>query len=163
MMGETFKYAAPVAGALGYSFEHTAKAIGLMANAGIKASQSGTSIRAGLTNLVKPSDQAAMAMEKYGINIKKTDGKMKSLDEVMVNLRESFSGVEESEKAAAIAAIFGKTAMSGWMAVINASEADFNKLGKATSDYTGTAEKMADIMVEDPTGYRDTWEIDFLK
>ena len=51
MMGETFKYCAPVAGALGFSAEDTAEAIGLMANAGIKSSQAGTAMRSMMTNL----------------------------------------------------------------------------------------------------------------
>lgn len=51
MMGETFKYCAPIAGALGFSAEDTAEAIGLMANSGIKASQAGTSLRTIMNNL----------------------------------------------------------------------------------------------------------------
>ena len=57
MMGETFKYVAPVAGALGYSAEDVALAVGLMANSGIKASQAGTSLRASMTNLAKPTKE----------------------------------------------------------------------------------------------------------
>ncbi|MDT2194273.1 phage tail tape measure protein [Paenibacillus larvae] len=57
MLGESFKYVAPVAGALGYSAEDTAVALGLMANAGIKASQSGTSLRSALTNLASPTKE----------------------------------------------------------------------------------------------------------
>ena len=66
MMGETFKYVAPVAGALGYNAEDTAVAIGLMANSGIKASQAGTQLRASLTNMIKPSKTVGDAMEKWG-------------------------------------------------------------------------------------------------
>lgn len=58
MMGETFKYVAPVAGSLGYSIEDTATAIGLMANAGIKSSQAGTALRGALTRITKPSKEA---------------------------------------------------------------------------------------------------------
>ena len=67
MMGETFKYAAPVLGSLGYTAEDAALAIGLMANAGIKSSQAGTSLRGAITNLAKPTDTVAAAMDKYGI------------------------------------------------------------------------------------------------
>lgn len=66
LMGETFKYIAPVAGALGYSAEDAAVAIGLMANSGIKASSAGTQLRSSLTNMIKPSKDVGDAMEKWG-------------------------------------------------------------------------------------------------
>lgn len=91
MMGETFKYAAPVAGALGYSMEDTALAIGLMANAGIKSSQAGTSLRAILTNLSSPTEKIEQGMKTLGISLTDDEGKMKSFREVMVELRTAFS------------------------------------------------------------------------
>src|SRR5690606_23924707 len=89
LLGESFKYVAPVAGALGFKAKDTAIALGLMANAGIKGSQSGTALRTMMTNLAKPTDAMAMAMDKYGISLTHTDGSMKTLDEVMLNLRNS--------------------------------------------------------------------------
>ena len=140
MMGETFKFAAPVAGALGISMEDTALAVGLMANAGIKATQAGTALRGGLTNLVKPSKQAADAMERYGIEIQKNDDGSVNLRATMEHLRSKFGELSETEQAAAAGAIFGKNAMSGWLAIINGSDEDFNKLAdaiilQAVSDY----------------------------
>lgn len=90
MLGESFKYAAPVAGALGYSVEDTAIALGLMANSGIKASQGGTALRTMLTNLAKPTDSVASAMDYLGISLSNSDGSMKSLQELMNDLRGSF-------------------------------------------------------------------------
>lgn len=152
MMGETFKYSAPVAGALGIKIEELALATGLMANAGIKASMSGTSLRTGLTNLVKPSDQMAAAMQKYGIELVKNADGSSNLTETMKLLRKQLKDVEAQEKASAIAAIFGKNAMSGWMAVVNASEADFEKLETAIENSSGSAEEMAEIMNDNLQG-----------
>lgn len=159
MMGETFKYAAPVAGALGYSAEDTAIAIGLMANAGIKASQAGTSLRGGLTNLVKPTDQVQAAMDKYGISIKDGNGQMLSMRDMTTQLRKKLGSLDEAEQASAVAAIFGKNAMSGWLAIINASDDDVNKLTNAVDhssdkmgDYNGAAEKMAATMQDNLEG-----------
>ncbi|CEQ08616.1 phage tail tape measure protein [[Clostridium] sordellii] len=152
MMGETFKYAAPVAGALGYSVQDTSLAIGLMANSGIKASQAGTALRAGLTNLVKPTDSMAEMMEKYGISVENSDGKMKSFREVMSDLREKMGGLDEATQASAVATIFGKEAMSGWLAIINASEGDFNKLSNAIDNSEGATAKMAKTMSENAKG-----------
>ena len=152
MMGETFKYAAPVAGALGYSMEDTAVAIGLMANAGIKASQAGTSLRGGLTNLVRPVGDCSIAMTKYGISVTDTDGKMLTFRDLMVQLREKLGGLSEEEQAAAVSAIFGKNAMSGWLAVVNASDSDFDKLTTAVDNSAGAAERMATQMNDNLQG-----------
>lgn len=90
MLGESFKYAAPVAGALRYSVEDTAVALGLMANSGIKASQGGTALRTMLTNLAKPTDTVESAMKYLNISLSNSDGSMKSLKELMEDLRKSF-------------------------------------------------------------------------
>lgn len=238
MMGETFKYAAPVAGALGYSMEDTAVAIGLMANAGIKGSQAGTSLRTSLTNMAKPTDEmeglmvklglatrettnaiddeklkAAQAnyekkvlsleqaqnkynaaVEKYGkdseqaknalINVEKAsinlelaqeklnkeqqgsiegytitnnlikdqEGNMRPLSEVLQILREKFAGMTEEQQAQAAATLFGKNAMSGMLGILNASDADFEKLTKAINESAGSAEKMAEVMQDNLEG-----------
>lgn len=152
MMGETFKYAAPVAGALGYNIEDLAQAIGLMGNAGIKSSQAGTSLRSILTRLAKPPKDCANAMEDYGISIKNSDGSMKSLMEVMENMRGSLQGLPKDEQSAAAAALGGQEAMSGLLAIVNASESDFNKLSKAIDNASGAAQDQADIMNDNLQG-----------
>lgn len=152
MMGETFKYAAPVAGALGYNIEDLAQAIGLMGNAGIKSSQAGTSLRSILTRLAKPPKDCANAMEDYGISIKNSDGSMKSLMEVMENMRDSLQGLPKDEQSAAAAALGGQEAMSGLLAIVNASESDFNKLSKAIDNASGAAQDQADIMNDNLQG-----------
>lgn len=152
MMGETFKYAAPVAGALGISMEDTATAIGLMANAGIKSSQAGTALRAGLSNLVKPSKQAATYMDKYNIELQKNDDGSVNLGATMQDLRSKMDGISESEQAAAASAIFGKNAMSGWLAIINASDADFEKLTSAINDSDNAAAEMSATMIDNLGG-----------
>ena len=158
MMGETFKYAAPVLGSLGYSAEDSAIAIGLMANAGIKSSQAGTALRAAITNLAKPTGTVASAMEQYGISLTDSSGKMYSLRELMEQLRQKLGGLSEAEQAQAAASLFGKEAMSGMLAIINGSPADFEKLSNAidtcsdtVDGYNGTTEKMAAVM-QDRTG-----------
>jgi len=238
MMGETFKYVAPVAGALGYSAEDVALAVGLMANSGIKASQAGTSLRASMTNLAKPTKEMRSVMvalglateetanvidegklqraqakvenktidmekaqikyndavAKYGakssqaqtaaLNLAKAEnnleaavselnaamqgknettevnntllvdsqGKMKSFREVMNTLRDAFRGLSEEEQAQAAATLFGKEAMSGMLAIINASEEDFNKLASSIDSADGAAKEMADTMNNNLSG-----------
>ena len=241
-MGETFKYIAPVAGALGYSAEDAAVAIGLMANSGIKASSAGTQLRSSLTNMIKPSKDVGDAMEKWGfyatesatsidqakidkqmlrvqkaslaadkaqqsyndavskygaesteasnaaatLEIKQTelasanetltqlqegttqnvrlynkalqneDGSMKSLKETMDFLREAMGNMSEAEQTQAATAIFGKEAMSGMLAIINASDADYEKLIKNIDNCDGAAENMAETMQDNLSGQLTT-------
>lgn len=146
MMGETFKYAAPLAGTLGYSMEDTAVAIGLMANSGIKASQAGTSLRSVFKRMAAPPKTAAAAMDALNFSMTDSDGKMKSLRTVMDELRGKFSNLSESEKMLRASQIAGGEAMSGFLAIVNAAPSDYEKLTKAVENSNGAAKEMADIM-----------------
>lgn len=146
MLGESFKYVAPVAGALGYTVEDTSVALGLMANSGIKASQAGTALRAALNSMISPSKDAGTYMDMLGISMVNNDGTAKSLASVMDNLREAFSHLTEAEQAESAATIFGTEAMSGMLAIVNASDSDFAKLTEAINNSSGTAKLMADTM-----------------
>ena len=128
MMGETFKYCAPIAGALGFSAEDTAEAIGLMANAGIKGSQAGTSLRTIMNNLSGDVTICGSAIGEVTIATTNADGSMRDLSDILADCRTAFSGLSESEKAAAAESLVGKNAMSGFLALMNAGEADINKL-----------------------------------
>lgn len=188
MMGETFKYVAPVAGQMGYSAEDTAVAIGLMANSGIKASQAGTSLRGILSRMAKPTDEVAAAMDTLGVSLEDGEGHMYSLMDLMINLREGFSsnlkipieefqasmqeldaqfeageltekqyadaqdelmkrayGAEGALKAKTAAALAGRNAMSGLLAIVSASDEDFQKL-------TASVEHSSDIFVKTKDG-----------
>lgn len=152
MMGETFKYAAPLAGTLGYSVEDTAVAIGLMANAGIKGSQAGTAMRGMLTRLIKPTDEVQGAMDALGITISNADGTIKPFNQLMKEMRKAFSKLTDEEKAQRAASLAGQEAMSGFLAIINASDADFDKLSTAIANADGTAQFMADTMNDNLKG-----------
>lgn len=188
MLGESFKYVAPLAGSMGYSAEDVAVALGLMANSGVKASSAGTALRTLLTNMAKPTDQMEAAMNALGVSLDDGSGNMKSLRDVMKDLRKGFGtlkistedmekqlkllddqlesgeiseeeyqkateelaeaafGAEGAMKAEAAAALAGKQGLSGLMAIVNASDADFDKLTSAIDNSNGSAQGMADIM-----------------
>lgn len=222
MMGESFKYVAPVAGSLGYSAEDVAIALGLMANSGIKADMAGTSLRNMFQRMAKPTKESAMAMDRLGLAIDDGEGNMYSFREIMDQLRQGFVdinmpieeydrqieqldadleagrikqkaydkeieelnkqafGAAGAEKARAAAMLGGTRAMSGLLAIANASEEDYNKLTQAidnssqafarTKDgvvplnealasgaeiletYEGTAESMAATMMDNASG-----------
>lgn len=205
MMGETFKYVAPVAGSMGYSIEDTSLAIGLMANSGIKASQAGTALRGMMTRLAKPTKESATAMDRLGFSLTDDEGNMKSLKDVLIDLRQEFNDLglseeEYNEKVTALteerdkmlaregldkkainainktyaedlaeldmlysmnatelqamtaAQLAGQNAMSGMLAIVNASDEDFEKLAAAIDNADGAAEEMANTMIDNLEG-----------
>ena len=162
MMGMTFKYVAPIAGALKYSIEDVGTAVGLMANAGIKGEQAGTSLRAMMTRLVDPPKEAGTAMDRLGITVKNADGTMKPFRQTMKDLRSTFAGLTDAEKAEMASSIAGQEAMSGFLAIVNASEADFDKLTASIDNAEGAAGNMAktvnDNLKGDLKSLSSVWE-----
>jgi TP901 family phage tail tape measure protein len=152
MMGQTFQYAAPIVGAMGYNMEDTAEQIGLMANAGIKGEKAGTALRSILSRLAAPPKQAAEAMDALGISLTDSQGNMKSLDEVMADLRKAFSGLSETQQTQYAKQLAGQQAMSGLLAIVNAAPADVDKLSGAIANADGAAEKMANTMLDNLGG-----------
>lgn len=152
MMGETFKYAAPIAGALGYSAEDTAQAIGLMANAGIKGSQAGTSLRTIMTSLTGDIQITGDKLGDVTIATTNADGSMRDFSDILADCRVAFSQLSESEQANTAGALVGKNAMSGFLALMNAGEGDINKLSDAIANCDGTAEQMAETMQDNLAG-----------
>ena len=152
MMGETFKYCAPIAGALGFSAEDTAEAIGLMANAGIKSTQAGTALRTIMNNLAGEVKICGSNIGEVTVATTNADGSMRNLSDILADCRSAFSGLTESEKAAAAESLVGKNAMSGFLALMNAGEADITKLSNAIASCDGTAEDMAATMQDNLAG-----------
>ena len=152
MMGETFKYCAPIAGALGFSAEDTAEAIGLMANAGIKGSQAGTALRTIMNNLSGDVKICGSSIGEVTIATTNADGSMRDLSYILADCRTAFAGLSESEKAAAAESLVGKNAMSGFLALMNAGEGDINKLSSAIENCDGCAADMAATMNDNLEG-----------
>lgn len=152
MMGEAFKYVASTAGALNYNIEDVSVALGVMANNGVKGSMGGTSLKNTLVNLAKPTDEIKQKMDELNISLTDSSGQMLPLSKLLVNLRKSFSGLSEDEKAAAAATIAGKEGMSGLLAIVNTSDEDFNKLTKSINNADGAAERMSKIRLDNYEG-----------
>ena len=159
MMGETFKYCAPVAGALGFSCEDTAQAIGLIANSGIKSTQAGTALRTIMNTLAGDVKICGDSIGEVEIATTNADGSMRDLNDILADCRSAFSQLSESEQASAAQALVGKNAMSGFLALMNAAPADIQKLEGAISTcsdeidgYNGVTEKMAAVMQDNLEG-----------
>lgn len=152
MLGETMKYAAPVAGALGYSLEDVSIAAGLMANAGVKGEMAGTSLRSIMTRLIDPPKDAAQALDQLGITMTNADGTMRPFGSVLEEMRTKMQGLSQEERAQMASAIAGTDSLSGFMALINASPGDIDKLSKAINNSDGAAKRMAATMNDTAEG-----------
>lgn len=152
MMGESFKYVAPIAGALGYSAEDTALALGLLANNGIKGSQAGTTLKNIMTGLSNPTKQSAVAMQSLGVEVANADGSMRPFKDVLGDLRSGFAELTPEQQASTAEAIAGKQGMAGLLAIMNSTDEEFEQLTDATRDYNDAAAEMAEIMEDNLQG-----------
>lgn len=152
LMGETFRYVAPVAGALGYSVEDTAVAIGLMANAGTKGSQAGTSLRAVMTNLAKPTKQVQSYIDALGISLTDAGGTVKPFNVLIDEMREAFANLTEAQRIEYATGIAGTEGLTAMTAIINASNDDFESLTGNINNATGAAQRMAAIKMDNLNG-----------
>ena len=151
-MGETFKNCASIAGALNYSVEDVATAVGLMANAGVKGSVAGTALKNTFNGLLEGATLTSKAFGEYEFSALKSDGTMKSFKESMEELREQFDLMTEAEKVSNAQAIAGKRAYNGLLTIINATDEDYQSLSNSINNATGSAERMAQIKLNNFTG-----------
>lgn len=145
-LGESFKYIAPVANAMGLSVEDVTTAISAMSMAGIKGSQAGTSLRTMLTRMVKPTDDVAAAMNELGIVLTKEDGSFKSLDTIVSEMRGSFSNLTDKQKTYYATVLSGQEGMSGLLSLLNLTEEEYNEIAESMDNAGGVAEETAAIM-----------------
>lgn len=152
MMGETFKYVGAASGALGYSIEDVALGIGLMANAGIKASQAGTELNSIFTRLSTNTNGARDAIEALGISFYNSDGSARSYGSVLTELRAATKNMTQEQKINFANTVAGQRAQAGLLAMLNATEEDYNKLTDAIENCDGAAAAMADTMLDNLAG-----------
>ena len=153
LMGETFKYVAPVAGALGISAEDTAEAIGLMANAGIKGSQAGTSLRSILTRLATDAGASSKSLgalgvltKELGVDFYDANGKVRDFGIFLNDARKQWKTLSEEDASRFAKKIAGEEGISAWLSMMNAAPEDIAKLSNAISNCDGVAQEMAETM-----------------
>lgn len=159
MMGETFKYVAPVAGTLNYSIEDMAEAIGLMANSGIKSSQAGTALRSIITRLSTDAGSSSKSLgalgtlvEKLGVEFYDTNGKARDFGDVIAETREAWQGLTDEEQTTYGKKIAGEEAIASWLSLMNAAPADVEKLSAAIKNCDGAASDMSSTMQDNLQG-----------
>lgn len=145
-LGESFKYIAPVAGSMGLSIEDVTTALSAMSMSGIKGSQAGTSLRGVLTRMVKPTDKVAAAMDQLGIVLTNSDGTFKSLDQILSEMRGSFSGLTDEQKTYYAATLAGQEGMSGLLSLLNMSQEEYDEIAASMDNASGVAKETAEVM-----------------
>ena len=151
-LGEAMKYTGSIAGALNLDMEDVSLALGLMANSGVKASQAGTSLRAILQRLSTNTGGARDALESLGVEVFDSEGKMRDFGEIIADMRTKFANLTDEEKTNIAKTVGGTTAMSGFLAIVNSGEEDFNKLSNAIDNSSGAAKDMSDVMMDNLKG-----------
>jgi TP901 family phage tail tape measure protein len=151
-VGETMKYVAPVAQAVGYSIEEMAAATGLLGNAGIKGSMAGTTLRSAILSLTKPSKEASTVLDKLGVSLVDDQGKMRSFTDIVAQLKVGTEGLDEATRMAALGTVFGERAVSGMMALVQTGPEKLAELNKALEASGGTAKRIAERQLDNLAG-----------
>lgn len=159
MMGEIFKTVAPLAGALGYSADDTALAIGLMTSAGVEASKAGTALGSIFTRLSTDAGASSESLgalgtltQQLGVEFYNTDGSTRDFMAVLMDSREAWKGLTEEEQLNCAATIAGQDAMTGWLSMMTAAPEDVEKLASSLENADGTAQAMAKTMEDNLAG-----------
>lgn len=145
-LSSSMSIAAPIFAAAGYSVNDASLYIGVMANAGIEASEAANALKTGMARLISPTEEAENWMNELGIAIVNADGSMKDAVQIQQELHDAFADLSESEQIAAASAIFGKNHMSKWLALINTAPSEVQELSDALTA-EGTTASMADAMM----------------
>lgn len=151
-MGEAMKYIAPVAAAMNQDFEMISAAIGIMANAGIKGSQAGTSLRGAFSRLAKPTEQMTNTMEALGLSFYDSEGNMLKLDEIILQLETNMADLTQEQRNQALVTLFGQESLSGMLALMESGSGGINEMTQALEGSTGAAKEMADVMLDNTSG-----------
>lgn len=155
MLGETMKYAAPIAAAMGVNLKEAATAAAFMGDAGIQGSMAGTALAGGLSRLANPVGAAKEAMEKMGWTAIDAEGNFKSLQQIVAELTNKTKDMTQAEKAATLTKLFGMEAAKGWLAVIARGPEEFAKYEAALGNAGGTAQRVADTQMDGLKGALD--------
>ena len=150
--GLAMKYIAPVAQSVGWSLEEVTTAIGVMADAGIKGEQAGTTLRGALTRLMKPTKDMYESMDDLGISFYDAQGKMKPLSTIVDELQKSTKGLTDEQRDNHLATIFGTEALSGMKVLLGSSKEELDRMTDGLKNADGAAEKMADTMLDNTKG-----------
>lgn len=152
LLGNSFQACATTAGGMGYSIDDVAVALGIMANNGLKAEMSGTALTTALTRMSGANETANGAMEDLGLTMFDTSGKAKPLGQFLGELRDSFAGMTEEQKINNAYMLAGQRGMKGLLAIVNASDEDWNNLTESIANCSGAAEDMSNTKLDTYTG-----------
>lgn len=151
-MGQAMKYIAPVANAMGLEIGETAAAVGILSDAGIKGGQAGTTLRAALTRLTKPTKDATAVMKQYGMSFYDANGKMLSMEGIIGQLETGLSGLTQQQRNQALTTLFGQEALSGMLVLLEAGPEKLAELTEGLNGAEGAAKEMADVMLDNTAG-----------
>lgn len=143
--------------AAGLSFDQTIVYLEAMANAGVKGSDAGTSMKAALTQIAKPTKQAADRMKELNLSFFDAQGKIKPLPTIARDLDKAFGGLSAQQRLQAAATIAGTDGMRGLLALYDSSPAELRKLQDGLAKQ-GTAADVAKGKTDNLSGSWDRFK-----
>lgn len=163
MLGETMKYVAPVASAVGQDIETVAAMAGKLGDAGIQGSMGGTALRAILNRLSAPPKAAAKALDQLGISAKDAQGNMRAMPDILTELYAKTKDMGNADRAGLLKGIAGEEAVSALQVLVKqAGSGDLQKfigtLREAQGEAGKTAKVMADNLAGDLATLNSAWE-----
>lgn len=151
-LGEAMKYAAPTADAFGMSLQDTAAAMGVLANAGIKGSQGGTTLNAMLRDMKKNADNGRIAIGKTKVALTNADGSYRSYAAIIRDIDKATSSMTASQRDAALGAIFGDESLKGILATLKQGPDALDAMTEGMYACGGAAADMAATMGDNLKG-----------
>ena len=151
-LGEAMKYAAPTADAFGMTLQDTAAAMGVLANAGIKGSQGGTTLNAMLRDMKNNAKNGAIAIGKTKVALTNADGSYRSYAAIIRDIDKATSSMTASQRDAALGAIFGDESLKGILATLKQGPDALDAMTEGMYACGGAAEDMAATMGDNLKG-----------
>ena len=151
-LGESLKYVAPVATGAGVAMEETVAMVSLLGDAGIKGSQAGTTLRSVILNLTGANEKASKKLEELGVKIYDNNGKMRSMADILGDLSKKLVDAEGNVDTATATMLVGKTAVSGFTALLQRGSESLGAFSDALKTSEGTADRMASTMQNNVKG-----------
>ena len=137
---------------LGVSLEESSTLLGVMANRGVKASESGNALNSILINLTKKGGESADALEQMGISAFDAEGNFKGITPVLQEVNNAFANMTEEQKTNYASMIAGKTQITGFRALLSGLSQEYGTLYNAQQNATGALEEMYNVMNNNTQG-----------
>lgn len=127
-------------------------ALGLLANVGIKGAEGGTHLRNIILSLQSPTDEATKLMQKLGLSVYDSQGKMRGLNDILGDLNSAMNGMTQGQKDSIINRLFNKTDLAAVNGLLAAQGDQWDTLAAQIDSADGAMGQMAETQIDNLQG-----------